>query len=313
VREAIRVRHYSIRTEEAYVAWIRRYILFHEKRHPLELGGAEINRFLSHLAVKDNVSASTQNQALAALLFLYTKVLETTTGRLGDVVRARKPKRLPVVMTQEEVEKVISRLSGVQWLMAMLLYGSGLRLLECLRLRVKDLEFGMNQILVRDGKGEKDRITMLPACLKEKLKEHLKKVKEIHEQDLREGFGRVYLPHALSEKYPNAEREWAWQYLFPAPKRSQDPRTLILRRHHMHELSLQRAVKEAVRRSGIPKPITCHTFRHSFATHLLEDGHDIRTVQELLGHKDVNTTMIYTHVLNRGGRGVRSPADSMGI
>jgi integron integrase len=309
VREAIRVRHYSIRTEEAYVAWIRRYILFHQKRHPLELGCAEINRFLSQLAVEDNVSPSTQNQALAALLFLYTKVLEAPIGTLGELVRARKPRKLPVVMTREEVEKVLGLLSGTPWLMAMLLYGSGLRLLECLRLRVKDVELTMNQILVRDGKGDKDRITMLPVCLKEKLKEHLKKVKALHEKDLREGFGRVYLPHALNEKYPNAEREWAWQYVFPAPKLSTDPRTGVVRRHHQHELRLQRAIKEAVRKSGIPKPITCHTFRHSFATHLLEDHHDIRTIQELLGHKDVNTTMIYTHVLNRGGRGVRSPAD----
>jgi integron integrase len=309
VRYAIRTKHYSIRTEEAYVQWIRRFILFHNKRHPKDMGAKEVSQFLSDLAVTRQVAASTQNQALSAILFLYQEVLRQEIGWVDEVVRAKKPRKLPVVLTREEVKAVLHGLSGTAWLMASLLYGSGLRLMECLRLRVKDVDFAYNQIVVRDGKGEKDRVTVLPLNVKVPLQRHLQDVEKLHARDLEGGFGRVYMPYALERKYVNANREWAWQYIFPAATRSIDPRSGIERRHHVSKLVLQRAVKAAIRKAGIAKAASCHTFRHAFATHLLEAGYDIRTVQELLGHQDVNTTMIYTHVLNRGGRGVRSPGD----
>ena len=309
VRDQIRIKHYSIRTEQAYTSWIKRFILFHDKKHPKEMGKQEIEVFLSHLAQNLNVAASTQNQAFNALLFLYNQVLNQPLDDKINAIRAKKPRRLPTVMTNEESMAVINALSGTNQLMAKLLYGSGLRLMECLRLRVKDVDYGMNQIMVRDGKGKIDRITVLPESVKPGLKEHLKRVKTIHENDLSQGYGRVYLPYALSRKYPNADREWGWQYVFPSKSLSKDPRTGNIRRHHIHENSLQKAVKKAVQLTNINKPISSHTFRHSFATHLLESGYDIRTVQELLGHKDVNTTMIYTHVLNKGGKAVRSPID----
>ena len=312
VRAKIRLKHYSIRTEQAYVDWIRRYILFHSKRHPQEMGKPEVEQFLSHLAVERNVAASTQNQALSAILFLYKEVLEKNIGWLDDVERAKRPARLPVVLTAAEVRAVLAHLEGRHRLMANLLYGAGLRLMECVRLRVKDLDFEYRQITVRDGKGQKDRLTMLPDALAGPLRTHLADVKILHEQDLQEGFGNVYLPFALERKYPNAGREWGWQYVFPASQRSIDPRSNIERRHHLDEQTLQRAFKSAVRASGITKPASCHSLRHSFATHLLMAGYDIRTVQELLGHKDVSTTMIYTHVLNRGGKGVVSPLDAIG-
>ena len=309
VRDTIRTKHYSIRTEQAYVDWIRRYILFHNKRHPNEMGSREIETFLTHLAVERNVAASTQNQALSALLFLYRHVLKKDLDGPIDSVHAKKPKRLPTVLTKQETFKVIGFLSGTQQLMAKLLYGSGLRLLECIRLRVKDVDFAQHQIVVRDAKGHKDRVTMLPEAVTAPLQEHLRHVKTVHDGDLAQGYGSVYLPYALERKYPNANREWIWQYVFPASKRSKDPRTGAVRRHHVHESGLQKAVRKAAQRAGIDKRISCHTFRHSFATHLLENGYDIRTIQELLGHKDVKTTMIYTHVLNRGGLAVRSPLD----
>jgi integron integrase len=310
VRDAIRLKHYSIRTEKAYVAWVRRYILFHDKRHPNEMGSAEIEAFLTHLAVDQNVAASTQNQALSALLFLYRDVLRKDLDFPIDSIRAKRPKRLPTVLTKEEVLRVIGGLSGTYLLMAKLLYGSGLRLMECVRLRVKDVDFAQRQIVVRDGKGMEDRVTMLPDSVVTPLQENLQRVKRLHEEDLAKGYGSVYLPFALERKYPNANREWIWQYVFPSNRLSKDPRTGIVRRHHIGESSLQKAVREAVRVAGINKRVSCHTFRHSFATHLLESGYDIRTVQELLGHKDVKTTMIYTHVLNRGGLAVRSPLDT---
>jgi integron integrase len=311
VREHIRVKHYSIRTEQAYLDWVKRFILFHGTRHPSEMGAAEVEAFLTHLAVSRNVSASTQNQALSAILFLYREVLGVELAWLDGVQRAKKPARLPVVLTTTEVHALLAQLEGTHWLMANLLYGAGLRLMECVRLRVKDVDFGMQQLLVRDGKGSKDRVTMLPAALVEPLKAHLERVRALHEHDLSAGSGDVYLPYALERKYPRAGREWGWQYVFPAKRRSTDPRSGKERRHHANEQALQRAVKQAVRASGMPKPASCHTFRHSFATHLLQSGYDIRTVQELLGHKDVSTTMIYTHVLNRGGKGVVSPLDRM--
>lgn len=309
VREATRTRHYSIRTEEAYVRWVREYILFSGKRHPTELSAPQISAFVSYLAVKRNVSASTQNQALSALLFLYREVLGQPVERVDDVERAKKPKRLPVVFTKDEVRAVLSHLRGEAWLMASLLYGSGLRLMECVRLRVKDIDFARLQLTVREGKGDKDRVTVLPPSLVEPLRRQLERVRALHGIDIREGFGRVYLPHALARKYVNADREWCWQYVFPASRRSVDPRSGREQRHHLAETALQKAVKAAVRASGVHKPGSCHTLRHSFATHLLEDGYDLRTIQELLGHADVQTTMIYTHVLNRGGRGVRSPLE----
>jgi integron integrase len=309
VCEAIRTRHYSLRTEDTYLRWIKRFILFHGKRHPREMGGREIQEFLSYLAVEGRVAASTQSQALSAIVFLYQQVLKQTIGSIDDVVHAKQPHRIPVVLTQDEVKAVLAHLSGTPWIMATLLYGAGLRILECLRLRVKDVDFTYNHIVVRDGKGRKDRVTMLPQQVKAPLQRHLHDVQQLHGQDVQAGAGHVYLPYALERKYPNASREWVWQYVFPAAQPSRDPRTGIIRRHHVHKLVLQRAVQTAVRKAEIPKAASCHTLRHAFATHLLEAGYDIRTVQELLGHKDVSTTMIYTHVLNRGGRGVKSPAD----
>jgi integron integrase len=309
VRDTIRRKHYSLRTEETYVDWIKRYIFFHKKRHPEEMGGHEMEQFLNHLAVEKHVAASTQNQALSALVFLYREVLRKDFEWMDNLERAKKPARLPVVLTESEARHTLAHLDGRNWLMASLLYGAGLRLMECVRLRVKDVDFGYRQITVRDGKGNKDRVTMLPESSAEVLRQHLEKMKALHEVDCADGYGDVYLPFALEEKFKNASREWGWQYVFPAAKRSVDPRSGKERRHHVDEKVLQRAVKTAVRAAGITKPATCHTFRHSFATHLLQKGQDIRTVQELLGHKDVSTTMIYTHVLNRGGRGVRSPLD----
>lgn len=309
VREKIRLRHYSIRTETAYVNWIKRFILFHNKKHPLSMGKEQVEAFLTHLAIKRRVASSTQNQAFNAILFLYRNVLDKDIEGNVDAVRAKRPKRLPTVMTKEEALAVIGALSGVYLLMVKLLYGSGLRLMECVRLRVKDIDFERNQIIVRDAKGMKDRITMLPESLKPALKEHMERVNKIHQKDIEGGGGRVYMPQALERKYPNASRQWIWQYVFPAKGLSRDPRSGETRRHHIHETALQKAVKEAVALAGIRKTVSCHTFRHSFATHLLENGYDIRTVQELLGHKDVNTTMIYTHVLNKGPGAVRSPLD----
>lgn len=309
VRDAIRFKHYSIRTEQAYVDWIRRYILFHGKRHPAEMAEAEVTEFLTHLAREGKVAASTQNQALSALLFLYKEVLREEIGWLEGVERAKKPSRLPVVLSVKEARMILGHLNGPPRLMASLLYGSGLRLMECVRLRVKDVDFAYAQITVRDAKGGKDRVTMLPLELVDHLQRHLVRVKAQHEQDLEDGHGKVFLPHALDRKYPNAEGEWAWQYVFPSSRLAIDPRSGKKRRHHVAEGILQNAVKIAVRKSGLSKPASCHTFRHSFATHLLENGYDIRTVQELLGHKDVSTTMIYTHVLNKPGLGVKSPLD----
>jgi len=311
VRQAIRMRHYSYMTEKAYVGWIKRFIFFHNKRHPAEMGEAEIAQFLSSLATESHVSASTQNQALNALLFLYHEILNKNIGYVDGVVRAKRPHRLPVVLTRQEVRSILGCLDGSDWIMAMLLYGAGLRLMECLRLRVKDIDFTSNQIVVRAGKGDKDRHTMLPAAVKERLAKHLELIRRHHQRDLERGLGRVALPNALERKYPNAGKEWGWQWVFPATSHYTDKVTGERRRHHLHESVLQKAVKEAVRRAGIFKPASPHTFRHSFATHLLEDGYDIRTVQELLGHTDVSTTMIYTHVLNRGGKGVFSPADRL--
>lgn len=309
VRDAIRLKHYSIRTEQAYADWIKRFILFHKKRHPAQMSEKEVTEFLTHLAREGKVAASTQNQALSALLFLYKEVLRQEIGWLDGVERAKKPARLPVVLSREEARKLLGELSGTPRLMASLLYGSGLRLMECVRLRVKDIDFGYAQITVRDAKGGKDRVTMLPVELAAPLQRHLARVQAQHDEDLEDGYGTVFLPFALDRKFPNAEREWAWQYVFPSSRLAMDPRTGKKQRHHMAEGILQSAVKLAVRKSGLTKPASCHSLRHSFATHLLERGSDIRTVQELLGHKDVSTTMIYTHVLNRPGLGVRSPLD----
>ncbi len=309
VRDLIRVKHLSLRTEEAYLGWIRRFILFHHKRHPQEMGAAEVRAFLTHLAVEGKVAAATQNQAFAALLFLYREVLQKPFGNLENVVRAKLPKRLPEVLTKDEVTRILAFLRGEEWLVANLLYGAGLRLLEALRLRVKDLDFGYKQIVVRDGKGAKDRVSILPEKVIAPLKQHLVHIHQLHEEDLRLGFGEVYLPFALERKYPNANKEWIWQYVFPAAKRSIDPRSNKERRHHLSESIIQRAVKTAVKQAAVLKKVSPHTFRHSFATHLLENGYDIRTLQELLGHKDVRTTQIYTHVVRRGGLGVRSPLD----
>lgn len=311
VRNKIRTKHYSIRTEQAYVDWIRRFVLFHGKRHPLTMGAPEVEAFLTHLAVVRHVAASTQNQAKSALLFLYKEVLDQDLPWLGKVEQAKAPQRLPVVLTPGEVQILLSRLDGTNWMMASLLYGAGLRLMECMRLRVKDIEFVRREILVRDGKGGKDRVTMLPTALIVPLKAHLVRIRERHVQDLAEGYGRVHMPTALAIKYPNAAREWPWQYVFVAAKRSIDPRSGVEQRHHVSEQVLQRAVKQASRDADMTKPVSPHTLRHSFATHLLQGGYDIRTVQELLGHSDVATTMIYTHVLNKGGRGVTSPLDVM--
>ncbi|MFN2510541.1 MAG: integron integrase [Pyrinomonadaceae bacterium] len=309
VRIVARVRHLSLKTERAYAQWIKRFILFHKKRHPIDMAEPEIREFLAHLAVNLQVSASTQTVALSALLFLYRDVLKRDLPYISDIERAKPSRSLPVVFSRTEVQAVLARLAGTNHLVASLLYGAGLRLMEALRLRVKDIDFSANQLTVREGKGANDRLTMLPQRIQPALREQLLKSRVLHQQDLKEGFGRVYLPFALERKYPHAAREWAWQYVFPAVKRSLDPRTGIERRHHVAPENLQRAVKRATNLARIDKNGSCHTFRHSFATHLLEDGYDIRTVQELLGHKDVRTTMIYTHVLNRGGRGVRSPLD----
>ena len=307
-RDALRLKHYSYRTEQAYVDWITRYILYHGKRHPQDMGSAEVQAFLTHLAVEKNVAASTQNQAFSALLFLYREVFHRDLENL-DALRAKKPKRLPTVLTRDETLRVIGGMKGVHQLMAKLLYGSGLRLMECVRLRVKDVDFAQHQIVVRDAKGEQDRVTVLPDSLVAPLQEHLQRVKQLHERDLGEGHGTVDLPYALDRKYPNANHEWGWQYVFPSERLSADPRTGHTHRHHLDESGLQKAVREAARLAKIVKPVGPHTFRHSFATHLLQANYDIRTVQELLGHKDVKTTMIYTHVLNRGGLAVRSPLD----
>ncbi|MGH8399164.1 MAG: integron integrase [Gammaproteobacteria bacterium] len=311
VRNRLRVKHYSIRTEQVYVDWIKRFILFHHKRHPKDMGAQEIEAFLSHLAVEGKVAASTQNQAKSALLFLYREVLEQTLPWLDKVTQAKASTRLPVVLTITEVQAVLKQLTGTHWLIASLLYGAGLRLMEAVRLRVKDVEFSQHAIIVREGKGGKDRVTMLPESVIQPLRLHLAKVKALHQEDMEEGFGEVYLPFALARKYPNAAHEWGWQYVFPSAKRSVDPRSGVTRRHHVDEKGIQRAMKQAVRDAQIAKPATPHSLRHSFATHLLLGGYDIRTVQELLGHKDVSTTMIYTHVLNRGGKGVRSPLDQL--
>lgn len=309
VREKIRFKHYSIRTESSYVDWIRRFIFFHDRRHPRDMGAPEIEQFLTHLAVEGKVAASTQNQAKSALLFLYREVLEIQLPWLDNIESAKTPKRMPVVLTQQEVMSVLMQMEGTYQLVGRLLYGTGMRILECLRLRVKDIDFVRGEILVRDGKGFKDRVTMLPRSLHAPLQTHLRSVKAAHEKDLAEGFGTVAMPYALDRKYPGREREWGWQYVFPATERSVDPRTGAERRHHLLEKTVQRAMRRAVLTAGIVKPASPHTLRHSFATHLLESGYDIRTVQELLGHSDVSTTMIYTHVLNRGGHGVVSPLD----
>ena len=311
LRVALQARHYSKRTEQAYGHWVARFLHFHQGRQPAEMAEPEINAFLTHLAVKEKVSASTQNQALAALLFLYRQVIGRNVGDLGEVIRARKPERLPVVMTREEVKVVLGNLTGEKWLIAAILYGAGLRLMECLRLRVQDIDFSRNEILVRDGKGAKDRITMLPESVKASLQDHLKKAKAVHQRDVTDGWGRVLMPNALDRKYPNAPRDWRWQWVFPQEHRWINLQTKEQGRHHLDESLVQKAVREAVVMAGLTKRATCHTFRHSFATHLLENGSDIRTVQELLGHRDVKTTMIYTHVLHRGPAGVRSPLDGM--
>jgi len=311
VRSAIRVHHFSRRTEDAYAGWIRRFIIFHGKRHPKDLGSPEITSFLSSLAARDHVSASTQNQALAALLFLYREVLRQELPWLDGITRAKPSRRLPVVLTRDEVRRVMAQLAGTARLMAMTLYGTGMRIMECCELRIKDIDLERNQITVRCGKGAKDRVTLLPASTKTALRAQIESVRHLHDEDLRCGGGWVELPGALARKYPNAGREWMWQWVFPATRTYLHAGTMQRRRHHLHESVLQKSIRQAVRRAGITKPATCHTLRHSFATHLLEDGYDIRTVQELLGHRDVSTTMIYTHVLNRGPGAVLSPADQL--
>jgi integron integrase len=310
VSEIARLRHLSLRTEQAYRTWIKRYIFFHHKQHPQDLGSDDVRAFLTHLAVKEGVAAATQNQAFHALLFLYRQVLKIELREITGVERAKVSRNLPVVFTKEEANGVIAHLRGADKIVASLLYGSGLRIMEAVRLRVKDLDFSRFEIAVRDGKGEKDRLTMLPRSLVAALKLQVENVQQLHSHDLKRGYREVYLPYALERKYPNAAKDFIWQYIFPADKLSIDPRSGKTRRHHINEQNVQRAVKTAVRKAGVTKNGTCHSFRHSFATHLLEDGYDIRTVQELLGHKDVRTTMIYTHVLNKGGRGVRSPLDA---
>lgn len=317
ISEVMRFKHYSLRTEQTYRLWVRRFLQFHRApgarnggwRHPRELGAAAVQSFLSDLATRQKVAAATQNQALNALVFLYREVLRVELGSIGEIERPTRPARLPVVLTREEAQRLLNGMAGTHQLMARLLYGTGMRLMECVRLRVKDVDFGRNQIVVRDGKGMKDRVTILPDKLKPELQRHLERVKLLHERDVAAGYGRVFLPFALSRKYPGAEREWAWQYVFPAAGLSRDPRGGQTRRHHVNEQGLQRAVKEAVRLARISKPASCHALRHSFATHLLEGGYDLRTIQELLGHQDVTTTQIYTHVMQKPGLGVRSPLD----
>lgn len=310
VSDVARLRHLSLRTEQAYRNWIKRYIFFHGKRHPRELDAEAVRAFLTHLAVNDRVAASTQNQAFNALLFLYRQVLKLELPKIEGVERARSSRSLPVVFTKPEANAIIAHLKGEHKLIASVLYGSGLRIMEAVRLRVKDIDFARQEITVRDGKGEQDRLTMLPHSLGPALEVQIAAVKQLHEHDLQRGYGEVYLPYALERKYKNAGKDFLWQYVFPADKLSVDPRSGKTRRHHVSEQNVQRAVKTALRKAGVRKNGTCHAFRHSFATHLLENGYDIRTVQELLGHKDVRTTMIYTHVLNKGGRGVRSPLDA---
>jgi integron integrase len=309
VRQTIRARHYSSKTEKAYVAWIKRFIFFNGTRHPDEMGEAEVNRFITHLATQDKVSASTQSQALSAIIFLYKNVLDRHLEWMDSIVRAKRPVRLPVVLSREEVREVLRIFHGVPWLQGSLMYGSGMRLLECHRVRIKDFDFHRLEIVVRDGKGRKDRVTIFPETLIKPLTAHLERVQERHHRDLKMGAGSIALPYALAKKYPNAAREWAWQWVFPARRFYVDRETGERRRHHIHESVFQREMRIAVRVAGITKPATSHSLRHSFATHLLESGYDIRTIQELMGHKDVSTTMIYLHVLNRGGMGVRSPLD----
>lgn len=309
VRDRIRLKHYSIRTEETYLGWIRRFIFFHNKRHPRDMGIREVEAFLTYLAAERDVAASTQNQALSAILFLYKEVLQMELPWLEDVTRAKKPRRLPVVMTPDETRRVLANLEGQWSLLGRLLYGTGMRLMEGIRLRVKDVEFTRREIIVRSGKGDKDRVTMLPASLIDDLQKQVAWVEKLHALDIRDDCGEVWLPHALARKYPNAAREFGWQYLFPSSARAVDPRSGVVRRHHLNEKGLQRAIRQAARDAGVVKPVSPHTLRHSFATHLLERGQDIRTIQELLGHSDLQTTMIYTHVINRGGKGVLSPLD----
>lgn len=311
IRQAVRVRNYSYRTEQAYLYWVEKFLHHYHYKHPAQMGTHEINQYLNHLAMHLNLAASSQNQALSALLFLYREVLGIELNWMNTLIWAKKPKKIPTVFTREEVQHLLSQLQGTHWLMASLLYGAGLRLMECLRLRIKDIDFGYLQITVRDGKGQQDRLTILPRKLIIPLQQQMAFVKKIHQTDLQEGFGEVYLPYALERKYPNANREFRWQYLFPSQVRSIDPRSGKERRHHLHHTVLQEAIKEAIRKTGIQKTGSAHTLRHSFATHLLENGYDIRTVQELLGHKSLQTTMIYTHVLKRGGHAIHSPLDSI--
>ncbi|MBN2424040.1 MAG: integron integrase [Calditrichaceae bacterium] len=310
VRQVIRLKHYSIRTEQAYVDWIKRFILFHNKKHPKNMDENHIREYLSHLAVRQKVSASTQNQAMNAIVFLYKQVIKKEIGSFSGTIRAKKPVRLPVILNREEIKNILSVMPDNQYkLIIQLLYGGGLRLIECLRLRVQDVDFNDKIIMVRSGKGDKDRVTMLPENITEPLIKYLEKVKNLHQRDLKQGYGGVYLPEALSKKYSNASKEWKWQYVFPSKTISTDPRSKEVRRHHIHLDSVNKEIRNTVRLAGIHKRVSAHSFRHSFATHLLENGYDIRTVQELLGHKDVRTTMIYTHVLNRGRLSVRSPLD----
>ena len=309
VRDRIRRKHYSIRTEQAYLHWVKAFVRFHGMKHPTDMGAPELESFLTYLSVERHVSSSTQNQALSGLLFLYREVLEIELPWLDGIERSKRPKRMPVVLTQDEVTAVLGQLDGTTALILKLAYGTGMRIMEVVRLRVKDVEFTRGEILIREGKGFKDRVTMLPDSLTLPLREHLVRVRALHEHDCKEGLGEVFLPFALARKYPKAARDWGWQYVFPSNKLSVDPRSGRTGRHHADPQNLQRRMRQAVQLAGIHKPATPHTLRHSFATHLLESGYDIRTVQELLGHKDVQTTMIYTHVLNRGGRGVKSPLD----
>ncbi len=312
MRNRLRVLHYSIHTETSYLDWVKRFILFHGKRHPESMGSQDIEVFLDYLAVEKQVAASTQNQALSAILFLFKEVLRIDPGWISSSKRAKRPQKIPTVFSHEEIKRIFLHLDGVCWLMGHLLYGAGLRLMECVRLRVKDLDFDHNQIIVRSGKGDKDRRTVFPVIVRDFFTVHLEKIKLMHEKDVADGVGSVYLPHALERKYPGADSEWLWSYVFPSHKLSEDPRSGVVRRHHMDGQALQRKVKKAIRLADIPKQGSCHTLRHSFATHLLEAGYDIRTIQELLGHKDIRTTMVYTHVLNKGGRGVISPSDILG-
>ncbi len=311
IRNVIRMKHYSFSTERTYLIWIRRYLAFHRMRHPRDMGSAEIEEFLSNLAIKDKVSASTQNQAFNAILFLYRDVLHVDLDESIQAVRAKKPARIPLVMSRDEVKKVLEATSGTSRLVAGMLYGCGLRLMEGCRLRVKDIDFAMNQITIHQGKGHKDRVVMLPGKLVAPLKEQLMHAKAIHERDLAAGYGSVLLPFALDRKYTNASKQWGWQFVFPARELSKDPRTGMIGRHHIYPTTIQKAVKKAIALAGILKPVSCHSFRHSFATHLLEDGYDIRTVQDLLGHKSLDTTMIYTHVMNKGAGAVKSPLDRL--